>query len=78
MFESVGTYVAPPEAMSKLGLKVETVAELLEISESAVYDLIARRKIRAVKVNPGKGAIRIRPQDLEEFITSRLVDTVPA
>ena len=61
--------------MERRCLRVKEVAESMGVSESAIYDLIARRKIRVVKMNPGKaGAVLIRPQDLEAFLDNRATE----
>ena len=60
--------------MHSRGLTVAEVAKSISASESTVYDLIYRRQLRAFKVNPGKGAVRIRPQDLDHFIQQRLTE----
>ena len=63
--------------MERLCYRVGEVAEALGVSESAIYDLVARRKLKVVKLNPGKGAVLIRRQDLEEFLENRLQNGFP-
>ena len=49
-------------------LTVEEVAKRLDITEEWVRDLIHRKDIRAVKI----GQWKIKPEDLEKFIESRM------
>ena len=48
---------------NRLGLRVPEVAEALGVSESWVYDEIACGRMTVVKLRPGKGAVRIHPDD---------------
>ena len=49
-------------------LTVENVAKRLDLSEEWVRDLIHRKEIKAVKI----GQWKIKPEDLEQFIKSRM------
>jgi excisionase family DNA binding protein len=53
-------------------LTVERVAEDLSVSKSFVYKLVRTQKLFAVKIGT---AVRIRPEDLQDFINHNL--TVP-
>ncbi|MDP6495421.1 MAG: helix-turn-helix domain-containing protein [Dehalococcoidia bacterium] len=59
--------------MDRLALTVPEVANSLGVSKSWVYDSIARRRLPAVKLSPGRGAVRVRPQDLRKFLEERRV-----
>ena len=48
--------------------RMALVAEKLDVTEEWVRELIREKKIRAVKI----GQWRIKPEDLEEFIKSRM------
>ena len=58
--------------MERIGLRISEVAEMLGVSQSMVYDLVARRKLPVIKLIPGKGAVRIRPEDLQDFIENHI------
>lgn len=49
-------------------LTVEQVAKQLGLSEYRVRELIREKQIRAVKI----GQWRVKPEDLKEFIKSRM------
>ena len=49
-------------------LAVAEVAKKLDIAEEWVRDIIARKNIKVVKI----GKWRIKPEDLEKFIKSRM------
>ncbi len=53
-------------------LTVEEAAKILGLSDSFVYRLVRRKKLTGVKIGV---AVRIRPEDLEEFIHRSL--TIP-
>jgi len=48
--------------------KIADVAQILRISESTVYRLIASRRLASVKVAGPDSAVRVRAQDLQQFI----------
>jgi excisionase family DNA binding protein len=49
-------------------LTVQDVATTLKVSQSLVYGLIASGKIACHRIGNGRGAIRVRKDDLERFI----------
>jgi excisionase family DNA binding protein len=55
-------------------LKVQQVAEQLACSVATVYALIERRELVAVKIGAGGGGVRVRVEDLSQFIESRLTE----
>ena len=61
--------------MERLGLRVSEVAEALNVSSSWVYNEIACRRLPVVKLRPGKGAVRIRPLDLRQFVEQRVINS---
>lgn len=52
-------------------LTVREIAEKLDFTEEWVRDLIARKELKATKI----GRWRVSPDDLEEFIKSRMNKT---
>lgn len=52
---------------------VAQAAELMQISNSLLYALIEKRKIRHHRLGVGHGAIRISQQDIHEFLDSTTV-----
>jgi excisionase family DNA binding protein len=58
-------------------LRVHETAERLEMSQSEIYRLCAERRLPHVRIGCGRGAIRIRESDLEEFIRSCRVERFP-
>ena len=48
---------------------VREVANLLKVNRNFVYDIIKRGELRAIKV----GSIKIRHDDLEDYINQREV-----
>ncbi len=50
-------------------LTAPDVARILNISKGAAYQLIQQRKIRSVRIN---SSVRVRIDDLEEFISNNL------
>jgi excisionase family DNA binding protein len=51
-------------------LRVPQVSEILDISQALIYKLVSEGKLKGVKINR---SVRIRPEDLEEYITDNLV-----
>jgi len=49
-------------------LTVQDVAVILKVSNSLVYGLVASGKIVCHRIGQGRGAIRIRREDIEEFL----------
>ena len=52
---------------------VREVASVLKVSPATVYQLCADRKIAHLRVGTGRGAIRIRDEDLTAFIAAATV-----
>lgn len=52
---------------------VRQVAELLGVSASTVYALVAARKLRHERIGLGRGAIRIPRDAVDEYRKSRTV-----
>lgn len=48
-------------------LKVDDVAELLGVSPTTVYGLVADQRIAHFRVGRGRGAIRFEREDVEAF-----------
>ena len=57
-------------------LKVQQVAEFLACSIATVYALIERGELVAVKIGAGGGGVRVKPDDLNQFIESRRTEPV--
>ena len=49
-------------------LTVRQVAERLNCSESLVYQLVDSGRIAVVRIGNGRGTIRLRPEDVDEYI----------
>ena len=54
-------------------LTAEQVAEILNISKSQIYHMMQRGEIPSVRIG---GSVRVRPSDLEHFISSNLKKVV--
>jgi excisionase family DNA binding protein len=54
-------------------LTVPEVAKRLKISPATVYQLCASRKLAHVRLGAGRGAIRIKEEDLLAFLAGRTV-----
>lgn len=52
-------------------LRGPEVAEILGVSRALAYRLVSEGKLKGVKFNR---TVRIRPEDLEEFIASNLTN----
>ena len=50
-------------------LTIHEVAAILKVSKSLVYGMIASGKIACHRIGNGRGAIRVRRDDLEQFIS---------
>jgi excisionase family DNA binding protein len=49
-------------------LKIEQVAQALQIATSTAYKLVSEGKIKGIKVGKGeRGAVRVHPEELERF-----------
>ena len=60
------------ELRSERLIRAAEVAQALNISRALVYRLIQKGEIPAVHIN---STIRVRPRDVEEFITRHLEGT---
>lgn len=59
---------------------VAEAAEHLRLSQAAIYEMVRRGQLPAVRVGPRKGAIRIRASDLEsclEPVSAEVHETKP-
>ncbi len=54
-------------------LRIKEVAERLGVCQATAYQLCARRKLAHVRVGTGRGTIRVKEQDLDEFIERETV-----
>jgi excisionase family DNA binding protein len=52
---------------------VRQVAERLGVSRAIVYQLCAQKKLAHVRVGVGRGTIRIREQDLDDYLRGATV-----
>lgn len=55
-------------------LRLDDVAEILNISESQVYQMVRRQELKAIKIGL-RGQWRVEQSALEEFIQNRYADT---
>ena len=55
-------------------LTVQDVAAILKVSKSLVYELIASGRIACHRIGNGRGAIRLRRDDLERYINECRVE----
>lgn len=55
-------------------LTVRDVARRLSVSTGCVYSLVGARKLAYIRIGSGRGRIRIRQEDVEEYLSSRLVE----
>lgn len=53
---------------------INEVAAILKVSKSLVYGMIASGKIACHRIGNGRGVIRIRRDDLEQFISQCRVE----
>lgn len=49
-------------------LTVKEVARRLRVSQSLVYQLVESEKLGCHRIGNGRGAIRIRPEDVTEYL----------
>ena len=54
-------------------LTVKQAAERLGVSPTTVYGLCQRRWLPHVRIGLGRGAVRIREEDLEEYVRGATV-----
>jgi excisionase family DNA binding protein len=52
---------------------VKEVAKRLKISEAEVYKLCSAKQMSHLRIGTGRGTIRVREEDLEDFIRRSLV-----
>jgi excisionase family DNA binding protein len=52
---------------------VREVAEILRVSSATIYALCGNGKLPHIRVGSGRGAIRIRQEDLDAFIEGAVV-----
>jgi excisionase family DNA binding protein len=55
-------------------LRLDEVAQILNVAESQVYNLVRRQELRAIKIGQ-RGQWRVEQSALEEFIQTRYDDT---
>lgn len=53
---------------------VGAVAEILQVSPATVYALCAQKKLPHLRIGAGRGTIRIRQTDLEDYLATATVD----
>jgi excisionase family DNA binding protein len=58
-------------------LTVKEVAERLKVSIGCVYQLITERRLQHLRIGCGRGAIRIREDDLSSFLDGCRVQQHP-
>jgi excisionase family DNA binding protein len=51
--------------LSRRLLRIEDIADRLAVSRSMAHKLIATRQLRSVRIGR---AVRVRPEDLEEYL----------
>jgi excisionase family DNA binding protein len=51
-------------------LKVSDVSRRLNVSPGCVYELVARGRLPCHRIGLGRGAIRVREEDLNEFLAA--------
>ncbi len=49
-------------------LTVRDVADSLSVSQACVYALLKKGRLVAYRIGTGRGAIRIRQEDLDEYL----------
>jgi excisionase family DNA binding protein len=64
---------APPRTAVAVLLTTEQVAAACQVSTKTIYRAIARGRLVASQLGRG-GAYRVRPQDMERWITGSRVD----
>ncbi len=65
--------VCMPQPQEKL-LTVKQVADIMSVDEKTVRSWIQRGELRAVNIGRLRPEYRIRPTDLDEFISQRQTD----
>lgn len=59
-------------------MTVREVAEILQIKESTLRQMIQYKKIPYVKLNGKKGAVRFRASDIERWIEHKIITNISA
>jgi excisionase family DNA binding protein len=59
-------------------MSVKTAALYLGLNEKTLYQMLKAGKITHYRIGPGKGAIRFKPGDLDNFVESRRVPAKPS
>jgi excisionase family DNA binding protein len=59
-----------PESAGGELLTVKQVAERLQVSSSAVYQLLDAGRLACHRIGTGRGAIRVSESDLESFLAA--------
>ena len=57
-------------AVEPMLLTVREVADLLRVSANCVYDLVGKGKLACHRVGTGRGAIRVRRNDVEAYLAA--------
>ncbi|MHC4402137.1 MAG: helix-turn-helix domain-containing protein [Planctomycetota bacterium] len=55
-------------------LTVGEVAKRLNVSVGCVYALVAKNEISHVRIGVGRGTIRLRQEDLDDYLEARQID----
>lgn len=69
--------MSEPIQKSKILLTVGDVAKWLNVSSSLVYQLVESKKIPICRIGNGRGTIRFRFEDIEDYITSTVDRRLP-
>ncbi len=51
-------------------LTVSEVAERLRVSVASIYEMVRSGKLRSMRLGPNRGAIRIRPEELDRYLAA--------
>ena len=70
--KSIGDHESTTEQL----LSVADVAELLNISQSLVYQIVDAGKIPFLRIGIGRGSIRFQPADVKTYLDSCRVEKV--
>ncbi len=60
--------------MSEKLMTIKDVAEFMQCSEISVRRMIARRELRHTRIGKGRGSIRIKKEQLQEYIKQKSED----
>lgn len=64
--------------MTEKLLRVKDVAERLNVHLCTAYELIHEGKLPFLRVGSGRGTIRVRPADLDRFISDSMEAQAPS